>query len=217
MTDIDSIKAIQQTLKDAGLYDKAIDGVWGAASQAGLNGLLLRAKAPPASFDGVNASTPLNDADKAPVDARSESNIATLLPPVQPLARALVNRAKSVGIKIVITSGTRTYAEQDALYEQGRSRPGQIVTSARGGFSSHNHKIAVDFTVFEGASPKWEGPEYTKVGKIAEALGLSWGGRWSNPDEPHVYLKPYWAKDISESQMMAALRSRHAAGTDAFA
>ena len=61
-------------------------------------------------------------------DERSERNIATLLPQVQPLARALIESAAAIGIAIKIISGTRSYDEQNALYEQGRSKPGRIVT-----------------------------------------------------------------------------------------
>src|SRR5688572_7748364 len=84
------------------------------------------------------------------VDPRSEKNIATLLPEVQPLARALVQKATQNGIRIKVISGLRTYAEQDELYAQGRTKPGIIVTRARGGYSNHNFGIAFDVGVFEG-------------------------------------------------------------------
>ena len=66
----------------------------------------------------------------SPVDDRSEKVIATLLPEVQPMARALVQKAAAVGISIKVISGLRTYAEQDALYAKGRTTPGTIVTNA---------------------------------------------------------------------------------------
>lgn len=31
-------------------------------------------------------------------------------------------------------------------------------------------------------------PDYTEAGRIAEALGLQWGGRWERPDYPHIQL-----------------------------
>lgn len=157
------------------------------------------------------------DTDIAKVDPRSETNIATLHPRVQPLARALVQQSAAQGIVIKVTSGTRSYAEQDALYEQGRSKPGRIVTNARGGYSSHNFGTAFDYTLFNGASPIWESPNYRVVGSLAKSMGLAWGGDWETPDEPHVYLKPGWAEGISEGQMMAGLRERHQAGADQFA
>ena len=69
-----------------------------------------------------------------PVDPRSEKCIATLLPEAQPIARALVQKARQNGILVKVISGLRTYAEQDELYAQGRTKPGPRVTNARGGY-----------------------------------------------------------------------------------
>ena len=82
------------------------------------------------------------------VDARSEKVIATLQPPVRPMARALVQKAALNGIQIRIISGLRSYAEQNALYAQGRTLAGRKVTNARGGYSNHNFGIAFDVGVF---------------------------------------------------------------------
>ena len=62
-------------------------------------------------------------ADRA--NARSERVIATLHARVQPYARALYFKAREHGLTINIISGLRSYAEQDALYAQGRTRAGQ--------------------------------------------------------------------------------------------
>jgi peptidoglycan L-alanyl-D-glutamate endopeptidase CwlK len=59
-------------------------------------------------------------ADRA--NARSERVIATLHARVQPYARALYFKAREHGLTINIISGLRSYAEQDALYAQGRNR-----------------------------------------------------------------------------------------------
>ena len=95
-----------------------------------------------------NAEPPAATSDK--VDDRSEKVIATLLPEVQPYARALVTKAAADGITSKVISGLRTYDEQNDLYAQGRTKPGRIVTNARGGFSNHNFGIAFDVGVFEG-------------------------------------------------------------------
>ena len=151
-------------------------------------------------------------------DARSEQNIATLLPPVQPLARALIAAAAAAGIAIKIISGTRSYEEQNALYEQGRTQPGRIVTNARGGYSNHNFGIAFDIGVFEGGRYLDESPAYQAVGALGKQLGLDWGGDWrSIQDEPHFELRPPWAREMSEGAMLAELRNRRAANRDVFA
>lgn len=94
------------------------------------------------------------------VDPRSEKNIATLLPEVQPYARALIHAAAKQGIEIKVISGTRTYEEQNALYEQGRTKPGEIVTNAKPGYSSHQFSIAFDIAVFQGGRYLPESPLY---------------------------------------------------------
>ena len=151
-------------------------------------------------------------------DERSERNIATLLPQVQPLARALIESAAAIGIAIKIISGTRTYEEQNALYEQGRTTPGRVVTNARGGYSNHNFGVAFDIGVFDGGRYLDESPAYKAVGAIGMKLGLEWGGNWKTiQDEPHFQLRPAWARDLSERDMLAELRARRALGKSAFA
>lgn len=166
------------------------------------------------------SSLPTAKGDQWLVDARSEANIATLLPQVQPLARALVNRAAAAGITVKVTSGTRTYAEQTALYNQprdGKDNDGdgridevdEKVTNAPAGFSNHNFGLAFDVTVFSDGKPVYESPRYEDLGKIGEALGLFWGGRWAQPnDQPHFELRPAWARSLSESAMISQLRAR---------
>lgn len=156
--------------------------------------------------------------DITSVDARSEKVIATLLPQVQPLARALVQKAALSGICIKIISGLRTYAEQDALYAQGRTTPGSIVTKAKGGYSNHNFGIAFDVGVFEGNKYLDDSPKYKAAGVLGTDLGLEWGGNWKTiSDQPHFQLRPGWASIMKESEMMAELRNRVAGELPIFA
>ena len=151
--------------------------------------------------------------DKA--NARSERVIATLLPHVKPYARALYFKARDNGIAINIISGTRTYAEQDALYAQGRTTAGSIVTNARGGYSNHNFGIAFDVGVFSGNRYLPESPLYKAVGALGLELGLEWGGNWKTiVDQPHFQLRPAWAVDMTDRAMLAELRRRTKLGED---
>lgn len=192
--------------------------------QAHLPGLVVDGKAGPKTWEAIYAKVvgelPSIVVTDALVDERSERAIATLHPNVRNYARALVNDCASQGIKIIVTSGTRTYDEQNALYAQkndGKDNDGdgrvdesdENVTGARGGYSSHNFGIAFDITLFEGTRPIWDSPLYKVIGAAGMKLGLAWGGSWSSRiDEPHFYLIPSWAKGLSESEMMAGLRKR---------
>ena len=154
-----------------------------------------------------DAQPPEALADK--VDDRSERVIATLLPEAQPYARALIAKAAANGVTIKVISGLRTYDEQNDLYAQGRTKQGNIVTNARGGYSNHNFGIAFDIGVFEGSRYLDDSPKYKAVGLLGMDLGLEWGGNWKTiQDEPHFQLRPKWASDLSEKDMLAELRSR---------
>lgn len=150
-------------------------------------------------------------------DPRSQKNIATLLEPVRRYALALIQKAAANGITIKIISGLRTYAEQDALYAQGRTTAGDIVTHAEGGHSNHNFGIAFDVGVFEGDKYLGKSPKYKAVGVLGAELGLDWGGNWESlKDEPHFELRPRWATKMSEGNMLAELRRRAGAREGVF-
>jgi len=208
MTLEEMIRAVQQVL-GVQVDGRAGPQTWGAIHQA-----LVGPTGTAAPAETASASTPA----LAPVDARSERVIATLLPALQPLARALIQQADGVGIRIRVISGLRTYAEQEALYAQGRTAPGPIVTRARAGHSTHNFGIAFDIGVFEGSRYLTESPKYKAVGALGLELGLEWGGNWKSfVDEPHFQLRPAWAGAMTERQLLAALRERTATGQSLYA
>jgi peptidoglycan L-alanyl-D-glutamate endopeptidase CwlK len=152
------------------------------------------------------------------VDDRSERVISTLHARLRDKARQLVHRAAAAGIKIKIISGLRTYDEQNALYAQGRTSSGRVVTNARGGYSNHNFGVAFDVGVFS-ADGKYldESPSYKTVGQLGKSLGFEWGGDWSSiQDQPHFQLRPLWAVGMRESEMLAEMRRRKSAGVDVF-
>jgi peptidoglycan L-alanyl-D-glutamate endopeptidase CwlK len=126
------------------------------------------------------------------IDERSARNIATLHSELQPLATKLIELAVAKGINIKVISGLRSYEEQNELYAQGRTKPGKIVTKAKGGQSWHNFGTAFDIGVFSEDGKKYygESKHYRTCGEIGESLGLEWGGSWKGfVDEPHFQLK----------------------------
>ena len=188
------IRAVQQTL-GIEVDGKAGPQTWGA---------IYRHIVRPQASATVAFTGPRDQAN-----ARSERMIATLLPHVRPYARAVYFKARDNGIAINIISGTRTHAEQDALYAQGRTTGGEIVTNARGGYSNHNFGIAFDIGVFSGNRYLPESPLYKAVGALGMELGLEWGGNWTSiVDQPHFQLRPAWASAMRDSAMLAELRRR---------
>ena len=125
-----------------------------------------------------------------PLDKRSQKNLKTLLPEAEVHARRFLQAVLDAGYDVQVLDGTRTFAEQDGLYAQGRTKPGKKVTNARGGQSNHNYGIAWDIGLFKDGDYLEESPLYRKVGKIGKAFGLEWGGDWKNPvDEPHYQIR----------------------------
>ena len=125
------------------------------------------------------------------IDPRSAANIATLIPAAQAKAREWLLKCLEAGINVKIIAGTRTYQEQAALYAKGRTTAGPKVTNARAGYSWHNFGVGWDFVVFDAkGQPQWESPLMEKCGRIAESLGLEWGGHWTGfQDTPHIQVK----------------------------
>ena len=126
------------------------------------------------------------------IDERSAKNIATLHPQLKPLAERLIELSAEKGITIKVISGLRTYAEQNALYAQGRTAKGLKVTNAKGGQSWHNFGTAFDVGVLSSDGEKYYGEShaYKTVGELGESIGLEWGGSWKKfVDEPHFQLK----------------------------
>ena len=122
-------------------------------------------------------------------------DIALCHPRLQSLTAQLVDKCVGAGLPIKIGESFRSVAEQDALYAQGRTQPGSIVTNARGSSYSSQHQwgIAADFYRADGKGAYNESGDYfKKVGELAKNLGLGWGGDWKSiVDKPHVYL-PDW-------------------------
>lgn len=134
------------------------------------------------------------------VKAKSAARLEGLQPVVKAAAEALIERCNSRGVQIIITQGLRTIAEQDALYAQGRTKPGSIVTNARGGYSNHNFGWAIDFALLlpDGRTVSWDTlrdddkdslPDWSEVVEEAKKLGFEWGGDWrSFLDLPHLQM-----------------------------
>lgn len=113
--------------------------------------------------------------------------LTDLLPVVQAKAKAFIAAAKAEGIDVLITSTYRDNESQDELYAQGRTRPGKIVTNAKGGQSFHNYRVAFDFVPVIAGKAVWNDLAlFRRLGKIGKSIGLEWGGDWKFRDYPHL-------------------------------
>lgn len=136
-------------------------------------------------------------------------DLADLHPDLRPLAERFLARCKERGLDVLVICTFRSGVEQEALYAQGRTTPGPIVTRARAGQSDHNHTIdgkpaakAFDVVpvlhgkaIFEDprdADADWRNDwGWRVVGEVAEEVGLDWYGRPGAPfrEAPHLQMR----------------------------
>ena len=125
-----------------------------------------------------------------------------LHPLLRPKAKSFLQLCKMDGIDVLIYCTYRSSEEQNELYAKGRTKPGRIVTNAKGGQSAHNHTengkpaaLAFDAVPTRKVNGHteclWSAPKlYARMGQIAEEVGLKWGGNWHKfQDKPHFYIK----------------------------
>jgi peptidoglycan L-alanyl-D-glutamate endopeptidase CwlK len=118
------------------------------------------------------------------INSRSLDDLA---PPAKQRAEAFIAAAKAKGIDLLVTSTYRDNESQDALYAQGRTAPGNIVTRAKAGQSWHNYRCALDVVPLVNGKAIWDDQAVWKqVGEIGKSCGLEWAGDWKTFKEfPH--------------------------------
>ena len=118
-------------------------------------------------------------------------DISLLHPELREICRRFLAECAAQGLKAAVADGFRIKAEQDALYAQGRTAPGSIVTNARYPMSAHNWGLAFDIYRNDGKgaynnSDGW----FERCGRVGKAMGLFWGGDFASiSDRPHFELK----------------------------
>lgn len=106
--------------------------------------------------------------------------IEDLTPTGQMLATRFYLACIQKGWPVLITSTYRDNESQDALYAQGRTKPGKIVTNAKGGQSAHNYRVAFDFVPLnERGECLWNDTKrFKEMGALGKSVGLDWAGDW---------------------------------------
>lgn len=135
-----------------------------------------------------------------------------LYPPFRVLLQMALDDARRQGLPAYLFEGTRLGSRQLALWNQGRTTPGQIVTWARPGSSTHEYGVGGD-VVFDGDVVKpgiqwsWEGgyadkngDRYDKFAKIAKGYGLEWLGD-SNIERAH--FQKTWGLSVQDMKKIA--------------
>ena len=130
-------------------------------------------------------------------------DIKELHPKVADLCQLFLDKCKEQGIDVIITSTYRDKESQQALYDQGRTKPGNIVTKAKPGQSFHNWRVAFDFVPVVNGKAQWNDISlFKKCGEIAKSIGLEWAGDWKSFKEyAHCqYTSGLTLKDFQEGK-----------------
>ncbi len=129
--------------------------------------------------------------------------IEDMHPKLQDRFKQFLAECERLSLDVLITCTHRTNAEQDALYAQGRTKPGPIVTRAKAGQSKHNHyengkpaSLAFDIVPMRDGKPVWgtgphDLPLWKAIANVAKRLGFSWYGEPDAPfrEFPHLEWK----------------------------
>lgn len=109
-----------------------------------------------------------------------------LVPQMKSAVLAILARAKAEGLAIMFFQGWRSAASEEANMQKGTSWVGTPYDSM------HVWGAAADFAFIDAhGQPYWppaDSPLWQQFGQIAHALGLVWGGDWTERDMDHVQL-----------------------------
>jgi peptidoglycan LD-endopeptidase CwlK len=131
------------------------------------------------------------------MDPISEARLGEVHPALAEKVRSMAEMLALENIQIRVVQSLRSWAEQAALYAEGRDADGNIVdkskvvTDAKPGTSWHNYGLAVDVAPFDSGIPDWNvsHPAWGRIVAVGESCGLQSGSTWRTfPDWPHFQL-----------------------------
>jgi peptidoglycan L-alanyl-D-glutamate endopeptidase CwlK len=130
------------------------------------------------------------------MDTISEARLRDVHPVLASKVRTMAAILAKEQIHIRVVQAWRTVAEQNALFAQGRTTAGPIVTNCPGGHSYHNYGLAVDCVPSlperdDSFAPDWNKnhPIWKRMVAVGESLGLNCGADWRTfKDFPHFQL-----------------------------
>lgn len=102
------------------------------------------------------------------------ASFGRLIPDLQPWARRLVDVATTAGVRPVVTSTFRTFAQQSKLYTAFKAGQSKYPVAAPG---TSAHEFGFAFDVDLGS----DGANLSDLGSVWESWGGVWGGRYGDP------------------------------------
>jgi hypothetical protein len=151
---------------------------------------------------GAVQSTSNSGGGGAPKPRRPERSLDLLVPSFKAKVQQLLRAMQARGFRPLVWETLRSRERAEQLAEKGTGRPD----------SMHIYGLAVDVI---DAERMWDHPAFfAALGVEAEKLGLTWGGRWSSRDLPHVQAMPVALQTTMRAASLAEreriLRERYA-------
>ncbi|MES2685727.1 MAG: M15 family metallopeptidase [Pseudomonadota bacterium] len=154
---------------------------------------------------------------------KNSRNLDDLLPNVKLRVQSMLARCAADpwfvenGITVLVTSTLRDNESQTALYAQGRTTPGKVVTNAKAGYSWHNFACAVDVVPLRNGIAVWgtkgdgidDNPAddktddmevWQRIARHGKQAGLEWAGDWESFKE---YAHFQYTGGLSMSELRA--------------
>ena len=123
-----------------------------------------------------------------------------LHPYVKYLAERHIAECTKAGLKPTVTSTLRTMQEQTNIYAIGRTKPGNILSYTKAGYSMHNYNLAYDLSFPTAA-------QYAKAAVIGKSLGLTWGGDFKINGKPFVDRPHFqWTGGLTTADLLKGKR-----------
>jgi hypothetical protein len=108
------------------------------------------------------------------------------------LVNGMIGELRGEGHDVRVIAGFRSFSDQQARFEHGRTKPGTIATRAEAGCSWHNYGLAVDIILNDDdGNPAWpeaSSPFWQRLADAALSRGAVWGGRSGFP--AHIEYHP---------------------------
>lgn len=113
-----------------------------------------------------------------------------LFPECEAACRILLEELNKQGVSMFVTQTYRSAQYQNQLYQQGRTTRGNIVTGCDGYKAKSQHQSRLAFDLACRGKILYDNNMLAKAGKVAQSLGIEWGGGWSGfKDSPHFQIK----------------------------
>ena len=149
---------------------------------------------------------PISTLPMAPPEPPIDRSLGKLAPLFGRKVEELITKLQALGWSPQVTETVRTNERQKWLYGLGRDyrtidRKGPV-TNAKVAYKSwHFYGLAIDMIDRE---ERWDAKSafWADVGMCCSILGLEWGGRWAQPDLPHVQ----WGKPMRKTPSEAAVK-----------